>query len=144
MKFRRNMEKSWTRSVIDMTPLIDVVFLLLLFFLLTAAPTPDPTLAVQLPKATSGAVEHAPKELEIVLREGGDLFVRGEKVTMEDLRLMLKKVAKKDPSTKVIFRGDRKSYYEKFIELLETVNSANLPLAVAVSKKEISKEKKNP
>ncbi|MBO8087910.1 MAG: biopolymer transporter ExbD, partial [Marichromatium sp.] len=53
MKFSNPSRRNVASIVIDLTPLIDVVFLLLLFFLLTTAPAPDPTLAVNLPKAES-------------------------------------------------------------------------------------------
>ncbi|MBU1240648.1 biopolymer transporter ExbD [Myxococcota bacterium] len=139
MRFRRERKKSWTSSVIDLTPLIDVVFLLLLFFLLTAAPAPDPTMAVHLPKATSGAVEKVPDEVELVLRDDGKILFQGQEYSFDRLSTELKQIAAKKPATRVILRGDRKAQYESFIGLLEVVNGANLSLSVAVEQKETKK-----
>ena len=132
MRFRSDKKRSVASAVIDLTPLIDVVFLLLLFFLLTAAPAPDPTMAVNLPKASSGAVAKLPDEVELSMKDDGRIFFRGRHYEFGALERELTMVARKKPSTRVILRGDRKANYESFIRLLETVNRANLTLSVAV------------
>lgn len=139
MRFKAEKKRTWASAVIDMTPLIDVVFLLLLFFLLTAAPAPDPTMAVQLPKAASGAVAKLPDEVELSLKDDGKIFFRGEHYPFEKLTSALKAIAAKKPATRVVLRGDRKANYESFIKLLEVVNNANLSLAVAVESPEQKK-----
>ncbi len=139
MRFRRDRRRSWTSAVIDLTPLIDVVFLLLLFFLLTAAPAPDPTMAVQLPKATKGALSKLPDEVELTMQSDGRILFRGNEYTFPRLRDELKKVAAAKPATRVVLRGDRKAHYENFIRLLEVVNDANLSLSVAVENREPKK-----
>ncbi len=132
MRFGAASRKSWAQAVIDLTPLIDVVFLLLLFFLLTAAPAPDPTLDVQLP-AGRGAHENLPvRDVVVVMKSDGALYVDDAQVDLTGLEARLRQEAARVPAPRVVLRGDRASRYDLFVAILEIAASAGLPLHVAV------------
>ncbi len=74
MKFRRNRPADVD---VNLTPLIDVVFLLLIFFMVTTTFTKETHLAVELPEA-DGLVAEAPADiLEVVVNEAGSFSVNG-------------------------------------------------------------------
>ncbi|MGM0597949.1 MAG: ExbD/TolR family protein [Myxococcota bacterium] len=134
MRFKRRKASKWTSLVIDLTPLIDVVFILLIFFLLTAAPSPDPTMSVHLPRASAGKINNINNKLVLVMKDNGDLYIEDNKINIKELEGILKEQQKMSPASKVVLQGDRKAQYDRFIEILEAVNKANLSLAVAVEK----------
>lgn len=140
MKFTSPKSRSFASVVIDLTPLIDIVFLLLLFFLLTTAPTPDPTLNVSLPKVENAGIDRVSEHIDITVKLDGTVYLVNVPVKMESLEKELREISKNVKGMKVVLRADGKIYYETFMRILETVNKLNLPLAVAVDEKNIEKK----
>lgn len=133
MRFRTGTRSRWTSAVIDLTPLIDVVFLLLLFFLLTAAPAPDPTLDVDLPSAAATAQPTPAREVTVVLKSDGAIHCEGAQVDLPGLEARLRGLAEEDPKARVVLRGDRASRFDLFVAILEATSAAGLQLHVAAS-----------
>lgn len=138
MRFGTVSRRSWMQVAIDLTPLIDVVFLLLLFFLLTAAPAPDPTLDVQLPHA-QGSQSPVGQEVVIVMKSDGALYVEGSQVDLRGLEAYLQQVAT-TKNTRVVLKGDRSARYDIFVAVLEITATLGLPLHVAVESTHINKD----
>ncbi|MBU1243849.1 biopolymer transporter ExbD [Myxococcota bacterium] len=132
MRFRSGSRSKWTGAVIDLTPLIDIVFLLLLFFLLTAAPAPDPTLDVALPAAAASETPPPAREVTIVLQASGVIYYENTIVDLPGLEARLLQLASSDAGARVILRGDRASRYDLFVAILEAASNAGLSLHVAV------------
>lgn len=133
MRFRAEARSKWTGAVIDLTPLIDVVFLLLLFFLLTAAPAPDPTLDVALPASAAAEPPPPAREVTVVLQASGTIHYEGAVVELAELESRLLELARADSGARVVLRGDRAARYDLFVGILEAASSAGLSLHVAVS-----------
>jgi len=133
VRFRTGARSRWTGAVIDLTPLIDIVFLLLLFFLLTAAPAPDPTLDVELPAAASASRPTTAREVTVVLKADGAIHYESAIVDLPGLEDRLRRLAGEDPRARVVLRGDRASRYDLFVAILEATSGAGLSLHVATS-----------
>jgi biopolymer transport protein ExbD len=107
---------------IDMAPLIDVVFLLLIFFMLTSNFVP-PSLPLKLPQASSAAV--TPGEAVVVsLDAEGVVAIAGTPVTLENFETALKEALKVAGTTTVHFRGDRTAGYGDFVQLMDAARRA--------------------
>jgi len=63
---------------INLTPLIDVVFLLLIFFMVTTTFTRDTRLSVNLPEADAQQLENVPEQIEVVVSQAGRYSVNGQ------------------------------------------------------------------
>lgn len=112
----------------NLTPMIDVVFQLLLFFMLaTTFREPERELEVELPRAESGSEVREPAlELVIhVLRDGG-VLLEGERVERERLAQRLASAAERDPRTPVTIRGDRAAQHESIVGVLDACGLAGL------------------
>ncbi|AZZ93019.1 biopolymer transporter ExbD [Hahella sp. KA22] len=72
MKFRRQSREELS---VNVTPLIDVVFLLLIFFMVSTTFTKESRLAVELPKATGEASESLADQIEVVINKDGQYTV---------------------------------------------------------------------
>lgn len=101
---------------IDMAPLIDVVFLLLIFFMLTSSFT-RPSLPLELPKAAAGETRPA-EAVEVSLDVAGALMIDGEAVTAEAFDATLRQRLEKAGTQIVNFRGDRGVDYGRFVDLM--------------------------
>jgi len=114
--------------VLNITPLIDVVFLLLIFFMLaTTLLDPEREIDVDLPVAeTGGEVERAPEELVIHVQRDGTLHVAGAVVERDGLERILRGAAQRDPETPVTIRGDRLAHHEAIVGVMDACGAAGL------------------
>ena len=129
MNFRQGRRRR-EEATIELTPLIDVVFLLLIFFLLTSAmskPTeatsPESSIPIELPEAQSGSrsITGSPVILTLtqdgrVELEGGDAPLEGDSVEAKLIELH-----KRDPQAQILLRGDQGATHGRVIELLDSV-----------------------
>jgi biopolymer transport protein ExbD len=105
---------------LNLTPLIDIVFLLLVFFLLTTHFIEEDGIGVRLPSAAS-VTPRDRNEVAVAITREGDLFVEGQRLSLDALADKLRAMIKDD--TTVVIRGDR-----------------DVPLQTAVSVMEIAKK----
>ena len=134
MNFRQR-NRSRAEADLDMTPLIDVVFLLLIFFLVTAAyATQDQTvIPVELPQGTSGEAAAADERVSVVLQRDARVRIlyEGEEelvdATPEALREALRGVHARSPEAAVFLRGDRDVSYGEIMEVLDVARTIGFP-----------------
>ena len=111
------------RSIsLDMTPMIDCVFQLLIFFLLTSSLV-SPQLRLVLPRAATQDESTAPEVLVSVDADGA-MFVNQSRVTEDELHDALKPLLEKARQKIVTFRGDRKTPHEVFVRVLDASRRA--------------------
>ena len=107
---------------IGIAPLVDVVFLLLIFFMLTAT-FGEPSIPLELPRAGGQqGVEH--RQLVVTIDRKGQTWVGLDKVAREELASALRARLGSSPGSVVIFRADRRVQYERFVEVLDAARSA--------------------
>jgi biopolymer transport protein ExbD len=113
---------------LNLTSLIDVVFLLLIFFMVTTTfMDPEREIGLELPQASSGTpVEETPEEIVINVLRDGTLSVSGETVTKETLNASLLRAARNDPETPVTIRGDRLVHHEDIVGVMDACGQAGL------------------
>ncbi|MBX3442501.1 MAG: biopolymer transporter ExbD [Planctomyces sp.] len=108
-----------TPLAFNLTPMIDVVFNLIIFFLVASHfSRADPEEDVSLPTATQASEpDPQPRRLVITIRDDGAWRVAGESVTLEQIEQMLAEGAEPGGSLAVNLRGDRAVPY-RFVEPL--------------------------
>jgi biopolymer transport protein ExbD len=108
----------------DLTPLIDVVFILLIFFIVSSVFKKE-ELALILDLPTSSATKHTvePKQLNIELSPTSLAYL-GKVISFENLNLELQKVVKKDKP--VIVRIDKNVKYERIVKVLDLLQKYSL------------------
>jgi len=123
------------RSVggVNIVPLIDVMFFLVLFFVVTTTfRTETAGLDVQLPTAAT-ARQNVPSELVITVREDGRMYVGDRAVTSAQLQQEVRRALANRPDLLVIIRGDRRARYEYVVQAIDDVRAVGgYRLALAV------------
>jgi biopolymer transport protein ExbD len=120
------------QATLDLTPLIDVIFQLLIFFLLTASFITTPNLGVELPKASAKAATTQQQDLVVVVTRTGQIQYDKQDVTLEQLAGKLRKIHAKRPDARVLIQADRKSYHGtvvKVMDLAKTIGFRRLGVA---------------
>ena len=107
---------------LDMAPLIDVVFLLLIFFMLTSSFL-QPSIPLALPKAAATA-EPPPAPIFVSVDQTGALYVNQDQVARPDFGAKLAALLEGRPDKTVNFRGDRAMPYEVFVALMAEARQA--------------------
>ena len=111
-------------SDINMTPLIDVMLVLLVIFIITA-PLLVNAVKVDLPQAQASAM-HAPKFVALTIDKTGQVFVNDQPQTADTLAQTLQKAAQANPDTEVQMRADTTVPYGRVVEVMGAVQKAGL------------------
>jgi len=113
---------------VDLTPVIDMVFLLLIFFLVaTTFQQTEREMKIALPAAeASGPISMALREIVVNVDGSGAIFVAGRQITEEDLRTMVTEAIRANPDQKVSVRGDRTTAYGTVARVLDICKGAGV------------------
>ena len=107
---------------ITMAPLVDIVFLLLIFFMVTTV-FPDKGLLIDKPSAeTSDQLDS--NNITITLHQDGRIYFKNELLTVDDVRRILKVKIAVQPDIQVIIQVDKRTVTEKLITLMDAAKSA--------------------
>lgn len=110
--------------VLNLTPLIDIVFLLLVFFMLTAHFIEDQAIDIKLPNANSSKPIEKDQYVEIALTPEGELMVAGKPVAKDDLEETIRG-ALHAPNKKFIrLRGDHESNFGMAVHVMDAARRA--------------------
>jgi biopolymer transport protein TolR len=112
-------------SDINMTPLIDVMLVLLVIFIITA-PLMVSSVQVDLPKAASSAASNAPKFVELSIDRTGQVFVADALQTTESLTTVLASTAQANKDAEVRLRADTTVPYGRVVEVMGLAQKAGL------------------
>jgi len=112
-------------SDINMTPLIDVMLVLLVIFIITA-PLMTSSLKLDLPKTDSGTPTSAPAFIALAINADGGLFFGDEPLARDALALRVAEAARANPQLEVQLRADQKVPYGSVAELIALVQQAGL------------------
>jgi len=132
MNFRKDsVSKRGIASTLDMTPIVDVVFNLLIFFALTLNfAVTSGGINVKLPEASSAEPVRA-EELTINLTSDGKIFLNDKPITLDKLSERLKE--KQDKESLIIIRADKSVEHGRVVEAMDVVRTNGFSrLAIAV------------
>ncbi|MCK5540028.1 MAG: biopolymer transporter ExbD [Deltaproteobacteria bacterium] len=123
---------------LDMTPLVDVVFLLLIFFMLSTSLSVNPGIKIDLPKASAEQVKKKKITLRVAIEAGGRIFLEGKKLSLAQLREKFQAVDKKQrDDALVVIEADKKVYHGLVVKVMDAAKSAGLnKLAIATQPKD--------
>jgi biopolymer transport protein ExbD len=130
----RSTKKRRPHTILDMTPLVDVIFQLLLFFLLTSTYTqPQPSAAsipIDLPDSSLKASQQIPSEVIISINAEGKIYWLEQQVSLDELSARLEAQASQDPKTLVLLRGDQKTSYGLIGQIMSIIQQLNLKMSI--------------
>src|SRR5476651_956825 len=92
-------------SEINVTPLVDVMLVLLIIFMVTA-PLMTSGVSVDLPKTNAQPINNDSQPLTVSIRANGDVYLQDEPVPMSDVVDKLKAIARNNPDRRIFVRGD--------------------------------------
>ena len=123
MRFKGRMELEHGLKQIDIAPLIDIVFQLLIFFMLTSSFVMQPGIKVNLPKAvTSEIVKY--ENIEIIVSSENVTYLSGKVVTTQELTTLLKQAAKRNQT--ILIKADKHASLGRVVEIWDLARDLGL------------------
>ena len=124
---RLDIEDGDTDEVMNLTPMVDMVFLLLIFFLAaTTFASEEVELDLRLPEAKSGQEGGDKKMLVVNVMADGRISVEGREVTLEALRQKLEAARQRNRDQDVLIRGDRAAQFGIGLQVLDCCRLAKI------------------
>ena len=131
-------EGSGSISDINVTPLVDVMLVLLIIFMITA-PLMSHKVKVELPQATLNEIDQKPivvQPITIAVTEEGNLFWNDQPITKDQIESRLSVEAQKTPQPSINVRGDRTTKYRVVQEIVQVAQSQGMRKVGFVAEKE--------
>ena len=107
-------------SEINVTPLVDVMLVLLIIFMVTA-PLMTSGVNVDLPKTNAAPINADTKPITLTIKGDGTLFLGDEAVTNDELVARLQAASQNDPSHRIFVRGDQHIDYGRVMQVMGTI-----------------------
>ena len=126
MNFRRNSRSR--AAAVQMSSLMDVIFLLLCFFVTTSVFSQWETeISISLPTAKSATVPgRMPGEIILNLAKDGTVSVNGQTLTLAEVTERLTRIAKLYPGQPVVIRADKETAYESLVGVIDACRTADV------------------
>ncbi len=105
---------------INVTPLVDVMLVLLIIFMVTA-PLMTSGVSVDLPKTNAQQINSDSQPLTVSINAGGDIFLQDQAVDLPDLVAKLQAIAQNNPERRIFVRGDKDLTYGRIMQVMGTI-----------------------
>ena len=109
-------------SDINVTPLVDVMLVLLIIFMVTA-PLMTSGVNVDLPKTNASPVNADTKPITLTIKSDGTLYLGDDAVSNDELVSKLQAAAQNDPNHRIFVRGDQHIDYGRVMQVMGTITS---------------------
>ena len=120
-----SQRESTTISQINVTPLVDVMLVLLVIFMVTA-PIIQQGVQVNLPQARSGAIPGTEEHLVVTVAKNGKIYLNDNAMTLAELGVKLRAVKKLDANKQVYLRADQDVRYGAVMKTIAEIKQAGI------------------
>ena len=117
------MHRRAPMSDINVTPLVDVMLVLLVIFMVTA-PLMTVGIPVDLPKTKAPNINENSEPLTISINKEGKIYLQDTEVPLETLLPKVQAIMNAKPETRIFMRGDESVAYRRIMEVMGTLHSA--------------------
>jgi biopolymer transport protein ExbD len=122
---------------INVTPLVDIMLVLLIIFMLTAHLIANQVIQVELPRAAQSTTA-PPTTLAITVDRDGKLFLNAAPISADELRSAIRAAIAKDPRTQAMIAGDKSVSYGRVVWVLDVVKALGVTsFAIQIDPSEI-------
>ena len=132
MNFKRRGLTGEGEVKIDLTPMVDCIFNLLIFYAVSTTFITTPGIKINLPKASAQELTPQKEELIVALTVDNKIFVNQRQVSIEDLEDTFLKAAKKTTETTVVIQADKDITHGQVVTVMDLAKRSGLSrLAIA-------------
>ena len=112
-------------SAIDITPMLDVVFIMLIFFIVTATFVKEAGIDVNRPDAVT-AIKQEKANIMIAINENNEIWIDRRQVDIRSVRPNIERLHAENPQGSVVIQADKESTTDTLIKVLDAARSAGV------------------
>ena len=120
---RRRHRRTALNAEINVTPLVDVMLVLLIVFMV-AAPLLSVGVPIELPKTDAKSLPSQTEPITISVNETGEVFIQETEIALDDLATRLIAISNNGYDERIYLRGDGQANYEAVMKVMARVNAA--------------------
>ncbi|GBL06302.1 biopolymer transporter ExbD [Glaciecola sp. KUL10] len=124
MKHLQNLVEE-EEATIDMTPMLDVVFIMLIFFIVTASFVKESGIDVNRPDAPT-AVKKDRANILIAISDKGEIWINKRRIDVRAVQANVERLHAENPQGTVVIQADRKSTTETLIKVMDAARAAGV------------------
>jgi len=128
-------------SEINVTPMVDVMLVLLVVFMITA-PLLTVGVPIDLPESTVPEIRGDDEPLAVSIDGDGRLFLQDTEIAIDELAPRLVAITQRKPDTRIFVRGDKAIDYGRVMEVMGTVNAAGYKKVALVTQQQHKRHRK--
>jgi biopolymer transport protein ExbD len=113
------------KEEIDMTPMLDVVFILLIFFIVTASFVKEAGIDVNRPEAAT-AVKKERANILVAISDKGDIWINKRKVDIRSVQANIERLKAENPQGTVVIQADKKATTDTLIKVMDSARAAGV------------------
>ena len=122
---------------IDLTPMVDVVFLLLIFFMISTTFVKTQGLSIKLPESSMSKVSRQPKDIQVFLSKEGDISLGDERLTLKQYEARLNDYDENMHEVLFLLLADKEAQHGMVVQLMDLAKQAGFrKLAIGTEKKD--------
>ncbi len=131
MRFKKEKDEE---PGINMVPLIDVLFLILVFLLLTSTFDIATGIRIQLPKVMNQIVGQERVNINLLIDQTGQIFHEGKKIEMTALREHLEKIIKEKGPVNLVLQADKETHHGIVVETMDIAKNAGVQSVIIAAR----------
>ena len=128
MSRRKRKQKTEDKAEIDLTPMLDVVFIMLIFFIVTASFIKEKAIDVNTPPPNQAQdqVDSESKNILIQVKSNDEIFIDTRRVDVRAVRSLIAQKKAENPEAAVIVRAHEESTAETYVSIADAAREANV------------------
>ncbi|WP_182440205.1 biopolymer transporter ExbD [Colwellia sp. RSH04] len=119
------LQEQEEKEEIDMTPMLDVVFILLIFFIVTASFVKEAGIDVNRPEAAT-AVKKDRANILVAISDKGDVWINKRKVDIRSVQANIERLKAENPQGTVVIQADQKATTDILIKVMDSARAAGV------------------
>ncbi|MCV6620513.1 biopolymer transporter ExbD [uncultured Pseudoteredinibacter sp.] len=124
---KKNKVEVEEKADIDLTPMLDVVFIMLIFFIVTASFVKEVGIGVNIPPENDNPPPpDAPQNILVEVTATDEIWMEGRRVDVRAVRANIERMSAENPKASVIIKADGKASAEKYIAIADAAREANV------------------
>jgi len=125
MALRRRRDAESEEADVNMTPMLDIVFIMLIFFIVTSSFTKESGIDVQRPQAVTAEVkEHA--SILVAITDQGEIWIDRRQIDERALRANLERLHAQNPKGTVVIQADERSQTRLLVKVMDAARQAGI------------------
>ncbi|MEO1243301.1 MAG: biopolymer transporter ExbD [Pseudomonadota bacterium] len=132
---RRSFVKDQDEEDVNVTPLLDIVFIMLIFFIVTSTFVKEPGVEVDRPEAATTQDRKFAKII-VAIASDDEIWINNERVTLEEVRVRVEELRLENPKSTAVIQADVEARSRMLVEVANQIRDAGVS-EIAVSTEEV-------